>query len=382
MNRLSCSVVAAGLASGALGAPESTWVYIGTYSTRGSEGIYVARMDLETGRLDPARAVASAGSPSFLAAHPTRPILYALHDGGPTRGEIRAFSIGPETGDLTELQRESVDGPVPCHLAVDASASTLVSAIYRDGTVAVLPLDAQGGLLPRSQTLQHEGSGAHPKRQKGPHAHGVTFSPCNRYVFIPDLGIDRIVGYRFDRETGHLTAHESATAATPPGAGPRHFAFHPDGRRAYSINELDSTLTVFAWNAETGTLTPGATVSTLPPGFEGVNHPAELQIHPSGRFLYASNRGQNNIVVFDLPADGDPRPVQWIPSGGKSPRHFDLTPDSRFLLAAHQDTDDIFVFRVDPGTGRLASTEFSIRVPAPVCVLFRPAALPGASHDR
>lgn len=351
-------------------------VYIGTYSQRGSEGIYRSRLDPATGRLDAPQVAAKATNPSFLALHPKIHVLYAVNETGRYEGKpvgaVIAFAMDEATGALTELNREPTGGPAPCHLAVDATGSHLVIANYVDGTVASFPLAADGRLEPVAQLLRHEGSGPNARRQKGPHAHGVTFAPANDFVFIPDLGIDRVVGYRFDAKTGRLDRHEPACGIVHPGAGPRHFAFRPDGRTAYAINELDATVTAFRWDDATGILTSFATVPGGPKQFEGTNTAAEVVAHPSGRFLYSSNRGHDSIAVFTLDANGKPGIVQHQPTGGHAPRNFTLDPAGRFLVAANQNSDNILVFRVDPDTGRLAPTGSEIAVPAPVCVVFRP----------
>lgn len=348
-------------------------VYIGTYSQRGSEGIYMSQLDPTTGQLGAPTVAAKATNPSFLALHPKLPVLYAVNETGRYEGKpvgaVIAFAVDATTGALTELNREPTGGPVPCHLAVDATGSHLVIANYVDGTVASFPLAPDGRLKPVAQLLRHEGSGPNARRQKGPHAHGVTFAPANDFVFVPDLGIDRVVGYRFDAKTGRLDRHEPACGIVHPGAGPRHFAFRPDGKTAYAVNELDATVTAFRWaGAE---LTSSATVPGAPKGFEGTNTAAEVVAHPSGRFLYTSNRGHNSIAVFTLDSGGKPEPVQHQSTGGRAPRNFTLDPAGRFLVAANQDSDNILAFRVDPDTGRLTPTGSEIAVPAPVCVLFR-----------
>lgn len=361
-------------AAGLAGAAAAQQIYIGTYSQRGSEGIYTTRLDPATGRLDAPRPAAKATNPSFLALHPKLPVLYAVNESGRFEGKpvgaVIAFALDAN-GALTPLNTEPTGGPVPCHLAADATGGHLVIANYVDGTVASFPIAPDGRLKPVAQLLRHEGSGPNAQRQKGPHAHGVTFAPANDFVFIPDLGIDRIVGYRFDAKTGRLERHEPASPALHPGAGPRHFAFRPDGKTAYAVNELDATVTAFRWNPATGELKPFATVPGVPKDFAEKNTAAEIVVHPTGRFLYSSNRGHDSIAVFALGDDGTPVAVQHQPTGGQAPRNFALDPTGRFLVAANQTTDNLLAFRVDPATGRLAPTGSEIAVPAPVCVLFR-----------
>ena len=375
MSRCVQWMVALGLWAVAAVAGDSRIAYVGTYSQRGSEGIYLTRLDPDTGRLEAPRPAAQATNPSFLALHPKLPVLYAVNEIGRYEGKpvgaVVAFAIDPVSGALAEINREPTGGATPCHLAVDATGSHLVIANYVDGTVASFPLAPDGRLRPVAHLLRHEGSGPNAQRQKGPHAHGVTFAPANDFVFVPDLGIDRIVGYRFDAKNGRLERCESASPTLHPGAGPRHLVFHPGGRLAYGVNELDATVTAFRWDDGAASLKSFATVSGLPKDFEGKNTAAEVVVHPSGRFVYSSNRGHDSIAVFAIGDDGTPSLVQHQSTGGRAPRNFTLDPSGRFLVAANQDTDNILVFRVDPETGRLAPAGCEIAVPAPVCVIFR-----------
>lgn len=357
-------------------AADGVRVWIGTYTTRGSEGIYALTMNPATGELSPPALAAKSDNPSFLALSPDRKHLYAVGEIGRFEGKpggaVAAFSVDAPGGKLTELNREGTGGAAPCHLAVDPSGRCVVVANYSDGNAAVFPIADGGRLAPMSHLAKHEGSGPNEKRQKSPHAHGVTFAPAGDRVFIPDLGIDTVKAYRLDAAKGTLTPDEAATAKTEPGAGPRHFAFHPALPCAYSIDELTSTVTQFAWDEKAGTLRRIASVSTLPAGFTGNNSCAEIVIHPNGQFLYGSNRGHDSIAVFALDAKtGAATPVQHVSSGGRAPRCFNLDPSGRFLLAANQETDNLIVLKVDPETGRLSDTGFSVRIPAPVCVLFQ-----------
>lgn len=354
---------------------ESRTVWIGTYSQRGSGGIYALQMDMESGRLGAPAVAAKATNPSFLALHPNGKFLYAVAEigqfGGKPGGGVRGFALGGKPGELAALNEQPTGGAAPCHLAVDASGRNLVVANYSDGNVAVFPLGEDGNLKPMSQLVRHEGAGPNKARQEKPHAHGVTFDPTSRYVFVPDLGTDRIMGYSLDSGAGTLTDRPSATGVLAPGAGPRHFAFHPSGVLAYSVNELDSTITAFRWNASEGTLTKLASASTLPPGCTSENTTAELAVHPSGRFLYASNRGHDSIAVFALDAaTGSAVAVQHEPCGGETPRCFAVDPAGRWLLCANQKSDNLVLFRIDAATGRLTRTDQAVAVPSPVCVLF------------
>lgn len=348
-------------------------VLIGTYSQRGSEGIYAARLDLDSGKLSEPKALAQARNPSFLALHPGGKFLYAVNevgmDKGKPAGAITAYAFDREKPALLELNSEPTQGTSPCHLAVDASASTVVAANYSSGNAAVFPLAPDGLLRPAAQVLQHEGKGPNKGRQEAPHAHGVTFSPANDHVFITDLGIDRVVGYRFDAKSSRAERSDAATAAVAAGSGARHFVFHPDGKTGYAVNEMDGTVTTFAWDAAKGVLQAKHVTPGLPPDFSGKNGAAEIAVHPSGKFLYSSNRGHDSIAVFALGADGKPVPVQHQPTGGRTPRGFAVEPSGRFLLCANMDTDNLVVFRIDAETGRLSPVGSEIKVPAPVCVL-------------
>jgi 6-phosphogluconolactonase len=358
-----------------LNAAEAT-IWVGTYSKRGSEGIYAVKMDRETGVLGAPAVAAKAENPSFLAKHPNGKFLYAVSETGRFEGKpvgaVRAFSIDSATGALTDLNSQPTGGAAPCHLAVDPSGKVLVVANYMDGNVAIFPIGADGKLAPMAQLIKHEGSGPNKKRQEKPHAHGVTFDATGKVAFVPDLGTDRVVAYAVDAAAGTLMPSDSASARTAPGAGPRHFAFHPNGKFAWSVNELDSTVTTYAWDAEEAALKSLRSISTLPEGFTNDNTTAEIVVHPSGRFLYASNRGHDSLAVFEIKAaTGDLTPVEHQPCGGRAPRNFTLDPSGRFLLCANQDSDNIVVFNVDPETGRLEPAGHEVRVPVPVCVVFR-----------
>ena len=361
-----------GLSALGAGAAAEQRIFVGTYSRRGSEGVYRLTMDSETGALGKPTLAARALNASFLAAHPAHRHLYAVNEidteAGKPAGAVTAFEVDAD-GMLREVSRQPTGGAAPCHLGVDASAACLVVANYRDGNAALFPIEKNGALLPMAHKVQHEGRGPNPQRQEAPHAHGVTFSPENRFVLIPDLGLDRIMIYRLDGT--RLAANDPAFGTVAPGAGPRHVAFHPTRPLAYSINEMGGTVTAFAWDGSAGALRELCTVSTLPPDFQGANTTAEIVVHPSGRFLYGSNRGHDSIAVFALDdATGKPTLIQHQPTGGKSPRNFAVDPAGRFLIAANQDSDNLVVFRIEQATGKLSATGSQAAVPAPVCVLF------------
>jgi 6-phosphogluconolactonase len=348
-------------------------VYLGTYSSGGSRGIYQSRLDVATGRLEPAELAAEAVNPSFVVAHPKGRFLYAISEiggfGGKKSGALSAFAIDPASGKLTLLNQQATEGDGPCHLAVDPSGRCALVANYGGGSVACLPIGADGRLGPATSFHQHRGASVSKQRQEGPHAHCVTVDPAQRFVLAADLGIDRVMIYRFDPANGTLAPNDPPSFAASPGAGPRHVAFHPGGRIAYVINELNSTVTVAGYDPERGTLAARQTVSTLPAGFHGANTTAEIQVHPSGRFVYGSNRGHDSIAIFAVePETGRLRPLGHEPTQGRNPRNFVLDPSGRFLLAANQDGANVVVFHIDPETGRLHPTGSSIRVAMPVCI--------------
>jgi 6-phosphogluconolactonase len=346
--------------------------YIGTYTNGASKGIYVSRFDLAEGKFRPVTLAAKVTNPSFLAIHPSRMLLYAISEmdqpTDPNAGTLSAFAIDPKQGKLTLLNRQLSGNKIGCHLVVDHSGRYVLVASYGGGTVTCLPIESDGSLGEATCLVQHHGSGAVPGRQAGPHAHGVTMDSANRFAFVTDLGLDKIMAYRLEAD-GKLTANDPPYFATAPGAGPRHFVFHPNGQYAYVINEINSTITAMSYDAERGALKELQTVSTLPNAFHGENSTAEIQVHPSGRFLYGSNRGHNSIVIFAIDeATGKLRFVGHEPTRGKMPRNFILDPTGHYLLAANLDSDNIVVFRIDVRTGKLAANGTVLAVPAPSCI--------------
>ncbi len=360
----------------ALGAQKGEYlVYLGTYTRQKSKGIYAYRLEAATGQLTSLGLAAEASNPSFLAVHPNRRFLYAVSEmgGGQKSGAVSAFSIEAPTGGLTFLNRASSGGSGPCHLVVDKTGENVVVVNYGSGSVAVLPLEQDGRLREASSFIQHQGSSVNPKRQQGPHAHSVNLSADNRFAVVADLGLDQVLVYRLDAAKGAITPNEPPFTAVKPGSGPRHFAFHPQGKVAYVINELASTVTAFAYDAGRGVLKEVQTITTLPADFSGVNYTAEVQVHPSGKFVYGSNRGHNSITLFKVDGKkGTLTPVEQTPTQGKTPRNFGIDPTGTWLLAANQDTDNVVVFRIDAKTGRLTPTGQVLEVGAPVCVKFVP----------
>lgn len=349
--------------------------YVGTYTRGDSKGIYAFRMDKTTGALVPLGLVAETASPSFLAVDPGHRFLFAVGETGTFNGKpggaVSAFSINREDGKLVLLNQASSGGAGPCHIAVDRSGKYVLVANYGGGSVSVLPIGPDGKLGDATAFIQHQGSSVNPQRQAGPHAHGAYLDAANRIAVVADLGLDRLMIYRFDPAKGTLTANDPAFTATRPGAGPRHFAFHPSGRFAFGINEMDSTLTAFEYDPNRGALRELATVSTLPADFNGRNSTAEVFVHPSGKFVYGSNRGADTIAIFAFDqANGTLTTVGWEPTQGRTPRNFGIDPSGQYLVAANQDSNSIVVFKIDQPTGKLVSTGQKADVGSPVCVTF------------
>jgi 6-phosphogluconolactonase len=353
--------------------------YVGTYTGGESRGIYRFTLDPTTGEATEPVLAAEVENPSFLALHPGGRLLYAVGESGDFRGEktgaVSAFAVDPANGDLTLLNQQPSQGTGPCHLVVDGSGRVVLVANYGSGTVAALPVAEDGRLGEPSSVHSHIGTGPHESRQEGPHAHGIVLDPAQGRAFVADLGADRIFVYDLDAAVARLTPSDPPSVALAPGAGPRHVAFDPAGQHLYSINELDSTVTVLRYDAATGGLEIVESVSTLPEGFAGESWTAELELSPDGRFLYASNRGHDSLAVFAVDrATGRLTLLGHVSTGGRWPRHFSVHPGGRWLLAANQRSDSIVPFRVDPQGGVPVPAGSTIAVPSPVCVLPVPVA--------
>jgi len=354
-------------------------VYFGTYTGTKSKGIYAARFDGATGKLSSPELAAEIASPSFLAVHPNQKFLYAVNEvsnfAGKRSGAVTAFAIDRQTGKLTQLNQQPSIGESPCHLVVGKAGKHVLVANYGGGSTTMLPIERDGQIGASSAFVQHEGSSVNKQRQEKPHAHCATLDRENRFAFIADLGLDKILVFKYDPKKGALTAHDPPGASVKPGAGPRHFAFDPKGRYGYVINELDCTVTAFAYDSRRGVLNELHTISTLPMG-ESVQRgysTAEIEVHPSGKFVYGSNRGYNTIVVFAIDQkSGKLTHVQNESTQGKTPRHFAIDPTGRWLLAENQDSDSVVVFAIDQNSGRLSATGQTISVGTPVCAVFVP----------
>jgi 6-phosphogluconolactonase len=354
--------------------------YVGTYTEDAgaptkSKGIYAYRFEPSTGQVTALGLAAETVNPSFLAVHPNGRFLYAVNEvgnyQGPNSGGVSAFSIDHATGKLTLLNEVASRGADPCYLTVDRTGNYVLVANYTGGSVAVFPVHSDGKLGEASAFVQHTGHGTNPQRQEGPHAHSINMSPDNRFAYVDDLGLDELVVYKFDATKGTLTPNNPPFAKLDPGAGPRHFALAPNGKFAYVVAEMKSTVNVFSNNPKTGALLPLQTISSLPKEFSGENDDAEVEIAPSGKFLYASNRGHDTIAVFTIDqSQGTLTPIEYASTKGKIPRSFEIDPTGKFLFAENQKSDNIVIFNIDQKTGRLTPTGKVVDVVSPVSVKF------------
>ena len=353
-----------GLAS----AMPSHLIFFGTYTRNGSQGIYAAHLDATTGALSAPTLAAETTNPPWIVLSPDKKFLYTTSE---TSAQAVGFTVDAANAKLTPLSATaSPAARAPSHLAIDATGQTLLAANYGDGYVESLSIHPDG-TLGTPLEIKLSGTSVHPVRQTQPHTHSVTLSPDNRFVIVCDLGLDKIFTYALDPATAKLTPASPPYVTTAPGAGPRHFKFGADGRHAYAVNEINNTVAAYDYEAKRGMLTARQTLPTLPANFTGENTAAEIRVHPNGRFLYTSNRGDDSLAVFAIdPVNGMLSPLEIVPSGGKTPRNFALSPDGAWLVCAHQDSNNVTVFRVDPATGRLTRTYHTVTVPASVCVLF------------
>jgi 6-phosphogluconolactonase len=368
------------LAGGSFGAPPAGsqrefLVYVGTYTTgTKSEGIYIYRLQLATGELRRVGVTRGVVDPSYLALDRGGRYLYAVNEvtefEGKKSGALSAFAVDQRSGGLRFLNRQPSLGGAPCYVTVSDAGRFVLVANYVGGNVAVLPVRDDGSLAAAVDVQRDEGaSGVNPQRQEAPHAHCVVLDGANRHAYVCDLGADKIMIYRFDARRGMLTPAPVPSAAVKPGAGPRHLTFHPRGRFAFVMNELDATVTVFAHDPPRGTLREVQTVPALPAGFTAPNTGADIHVAPDGRFLYCSNRGHDQIATFKVEErTGKLTLVAHEPTRGQRPRNFAVDPSGTFLLVAHQDSDSITTFRRDPRTGKLGFTGRVAEVPSPVCL--------------
>lgn len=344
--------------------------FIGTYtkSKRGEEhrkeGIYLCKVDSGSGQLSVQSMVVSNENPSYVRLHPGRRYLYAVNE--LDKGRASSFAVDPSTAELTLLNSQPTGGATPCFAGYDPEGKFLMVANYSSGNLTVFPIRADGKLDPHSDLVTHVGSG--PYLGKQAHAHSIAFDPSGAYAIAADLGIDRLLVYKLDRVHGILNLIEGSGAAAKPGAGPRHFIFHPNGQILYCANELNSTVLVCSWDGSKGLLTPVQDISTLPVGFAGENAVADIHLNPSASTLYVSNRGHNSLAVFRVAADGELTSMGHVGSGGKIPRNFAVDPGGKWLYVANQNSNNVVSFRIDSESGMPQETGNVLQVPSPVCI--------------
>lgn len=343
-------------------------VFVGTYTGGESKGIYSFRFDPKTGKSTDLKLAAEIKNPSFLAIHPDGKHLYSVSevDG---EGGISAFEINAAEGTLKHLNATSTQGGSPCHLVVDKTGKFVLAANYGGGSVCVVPIRDDFSVGPTVSFIQHEGKSITPERQAGPHAHSVNLDAANKYAFVADLGLDKVLIYKFDEQTGALTPGEQPSIAIAPGSGPRHFAFHPSGKYAYVINEILMTVTAMKYDPAHGTLTEIQTVPTISEEVRPEFSTAEVVAHPSGKFLYGSNRVHDTIAVFDVDqATGKLKRIANEPTRGKTPRNFALDLSGNYLFAENQASNTIVVFKINPEDGTLHATGDVLDVGSPCCI--------------
>ena len=348
-------------------------VFICAFASGDDGAIHAYQLELDAGRLKPVHRTKDVKQPFFMAVSPDKKFLYSTHAagqfGGKEHEQVAAYEIIRRTGRLKLLNRQSALGSSTCYLDIDATGKTVVVANYATGSVASLPVQEDGSLSKASSLIQHKGSSIDPARQQAPHAHCIVVSPDNRFVYAVDLGLDQVLGYRLEAASAKLSPNRQPFVRTPPGAGPRHLTFHPNGRHVYVINELDNSVTVFGYESGSGMLIERQTISTLPEDFSGTSYCADLKITPNGRFLYGTNRGHDSIAAYRIGDDGRLTLLAIQPSLGKGPQNLAITPGGELLLCANLGGDNVAVFRIDPKTGGLTGVDQPVSMPSPSCIM-------------
>lgn len=349
-------------------------VYVGTHTGDPAGGIHQFTLDAASGALTPAGMTDHVGNPFFLALDATQRYLYAANAVNETQGiqggGVSAFAIEAETGALTALNTQPAHGVTPCYVSVTRDRSCVLVANYSTGSLAVLPVQPDGSLAAATCTIQHEGASVDSRRQDGPHVHSIVLAPDDRYAFAADLGTDEVRIYSVDAASGQLTPNPAQPyVQVAPGSGPRHLVFPADAQHAYLINELSNTITVYDYQAASGMLTETQTISTLPPDYTGTSYCADIGFHPSGRFLYGTNRGHDSVAVYAIDSStGKLDLLELVPTEGSYPWNLGVDPTGRYLLIANQKDDNVAVFAMDTDTGRLTYTGNKVEVPRAVCV--------------
>ena len=351
---------------------EDMFVYFGSHGSGPHIGFSLAHFDTETGKLTEPVFLEEAVAPAYFIIRPDGRRLYTCNSF--PGSSVSAYAIDPATAKLTLLNRQPSGGGDPSYVSLDPSGRYLMVANYLGGSAAVFALRRDGSIGRRTAFVQHVGASLDPNDPRHAHAHSIRFDPSHRFVLLADLGLDKIFVYRLNPKTGALTPNDPPFATVAPGSGPRHIAFDPRDRYVYAINQTANSIVGFGWDSNRGILTQFETVSTLPKGFKGENTGSEILMHPSGKFLYATNRGNNSVAVFSVQADtGRLTPVQYISTQGKTPRNADFDPTGKWLLVTNKDSNNAVVFRIDQSTGQLTQNGDPISVPAPFCERFLPA---------
>jgi 6-phosphogluconolactonase len=355
-------------------ARNSYFVYVGTYTFSASKGIYLYRFDANTGQLDAQGLAAQMANPSFAVIDPSGHHLYAVTEMGNRGGSLSSFSLDPQSGALTFLNKVDSGGNGTCHLALDKTGRILFAVNYATGSVVSFAINSDGSIGARTSFDQHTGSSINPERQPSPHPHEVVLSPDNRFLFVPDLGNDRVYIYNVDLGNRTFAPHDPAYVSVKAGLGPRHFLFGPGAKFAYLVCEMGSTVVVYSYDSQKGVLTQIQAISTLPEGFTGEDASAEIQIDNSGQHLYTSNRGNDSISEFAIdPEHGTLTKIEVVPTQGKWPRCFALDPTGRYVLTANQNSDELTLFSINEKDGRLTSIRVIGGIAAPVSILFVPS---------
>jgi 6-phosphogluconolactonase len=361
------AVVLGGLASPAFAA--DTFVYFGSHGKGPNCGFSRAHFDTDTGKLTTPVFLQEAVAPAYFIIGPDHQHLYTCNSA--PGSSLSAYAIDPATAKLTFLNKKPSGGGDPSYISLDATGRYVMVANYEGGSICVYALLPDGSIGERTAFVQDNGTSVNPVRQSHAHAHLIRVDPSNRFVLVADLGLDKLFVYRFDPKTGVLQPNDPPFANVAPGSGPRHIVFHPNGRIAYLINEMGSTIVRFGWDSNCGVLIQHETVSTLPKDFTGTSTGAEILVHPSGKFVYATNRGHNSVAVFSVGEEkGRLTLIQNISTQGKTPRNCEFDPTGRWLLVSNQDSDNTVVFRIDPNTGRLTQVGEPVKVPSPFCERF------------
>lgn len=348
-------------------------LYVGTYSTRGSEGIYVYSFDRKARSLQRLQGISNGKSPSFLTIHPSGRFLYAVNEGDSEgedkSGTVSAYRIDPATGKLTFINQQSAHGGAPCHISVDKTGKLAFISNYTGGSLTVLPIAADGSLGKETDHIQHTGSGTNKARQEKPHVHSAILSPDERFIYVSDLGTDKVYIYEIDKAKGKLKPAQTPFVSVAPGSGPRHLTIHPNGKYAYLVEEIISAVATFSRDSKTGALTlMQDQVKALTEEFDPKNSGADIHIDPAGNYLYESIRGKHLLAIFSIGSDGKIQLMGQQSTQGKTPRNFLVDDKGAFLLVANQDTDNVVMMALDAKTGKLTPTGTEIKVPAPVCL--------------